>query len=49
MRKGDTSIMHMGNNILAVAAEAGIDEKMVPSGQPVNMQRIYQRKKPLKY
>ena len=26
MMKGDASIMHMGNNILAVAAEAGIDE-----------------------
>ena len=26
-RKGDSSIMHLGNNILAAAAEARIDEK----------------------
>ena len=26
MRKGDASIMHVGNIILAAAAEAGIDE-----------------------
>ena len=49
VKKGNASIMHVGDNILAAASETRIDESWCLLQQAVNMKRIHQQKIPLKY